>query len=159
MGEVAWQLREAGASARFCTELERAAADISTACAFGGLTAQRASALARGMRRLAARLDALPPGWVAVPRSEPVPDLPPTSAAPDPTQPEQLETRGEVPPSPAPAAPPDPPPGASPDLPPEPPPSSEQRETHPLPPPLRMPVPNLAAIDALDFRERLKLFT
>ncbi len=155
VSELAWQLREAGASARFCAELEKAAADISTACAFGGLTARRASALARAMRNVAARLDALPPGWVVVPRLEPVPVAPPPVPAADPGQPGDEGPRGEVPLSPPPAALPDPIPAAAT---PGPEPSAE-REGRPSHPPLRMPVPSLQAIDALDFRERLKLFT
>jgi hypothetical protein len=156
VSEIAWRFREAGASAALCGELEKAAAEISTACAFTGLTAGRAKRLAEALRAIGQRMEALPPGWrpaspdpltrrVRMPEQ---PAAPPPRAEPQPKRDEApQQTAPEVVLTRAPNAE-----LARPSL-------QGGSIPRPAPAPLRMPVPNLAAIDKLDFRERLKLFT
>jgi hypothetical protein len=159
VSEIAWQLREAGASGRLCGELEKAAADISTACAFGGLTARRAKILADAVGAVVQGLDALPPAWRPVagaaparPHSAETVTVIAASAVPPAEEPSpEPPVRDRAPPAPV------PPPRAQPEAEaarPEPrrPARSATHTTVPS-------VPSLAAIDRLDFRERLKLFT
>ncbi|NNM71894.1 hypothetical protein [Enterovirga aerilata] len=154
VSETAWRLREAGASGELCGELDKAAADIATASAFGGLTAGRVKALAEAVRDIRQRLDALPPTW------KPVPDPPSRRVAHPDSRPGGASSRAakagqargaadhspeaagvSAPPS-APAAPAEP--------------EARRRSTAP---PVRMPVPSLAAFDGMDLKERLRLFT
>ncbi len=160
VSEIAWQLREAGASGRLCSELEKAAANISTACAFGGLTARRAKILADAVHAMAQVLEALPPAWrpiAAVQTAWPGPIAEPTTTelAGGPQSEAGSPELGK-PPGPAPEVP-----ATLADAPPGPetvrldaPKAAESVEI-----PIRMTVPSLAALDKLDFRERLKLFT
>jgi hypothetical protein len=159
VSEIAWQLREAGASGRLCSELEKAAANISTACAFGGLTAQRAKTLAGAVNEMAQVLEALPPAWrpaaaaeaswtkssAETPTAEPAEVWPSEAGFAEPDEPD----RAPAAPDPLPSVPREPA-AARHDAP---------RAADPAESPIPTPVPSLAAIDKLDFRERLKLFT
>lgn len=147
VGETAWRLREAGTNGALCDALEEAAADISTACAFAGATAARAASLARALAAIADALSGSPP------RPDP-------AASADPSRPAEPKARRATAPvvpvagDAAPTAVDRPPaPSADPE------PAGSGAPAEPAPEPRRMPVPSLAAIDALDFRERLKLFT
>jgi hypothetical protein len=157
VSEIAWRLREAGVSPTLCGELETAAADISTACAFTALTARRAGALAKALGEVGRVLESLPPALRPTTRPAPVAPAPaPVAPSPAPRQ----TARPAGPPvqaaaAPAKAAPaPAPAPAHA---------GADSPEVRVAPKPaqssVRMPVPSLAAIEKLDFRERLKLFT
>lgn len=160
VSEIAWQLREAGASGRLCSALEQAAAHISTACAFGGLTARRAKVLAEAVNAILQGLEALPPAW------RPVMDAPPARAAHIDEAPAAIppavsrasETPHERARSDAPRAAPVMPVAAIP-IASEPTRHDARRQPAPSAHAVRAPVPSLQALDRLDFRERLKLFT
>ena len=61
--EVAWTLREAGASHGSCDELDRRATEIYTACSFQDLTAQRTARIVNTLRYLEARITAMMEIW------------------------------------------------------------------------------------------------
>jgi chemotaxis regulatin CheY-phosphate phosphatase CheZ len=61
--EVAWTLREAGASHASCDELDRRATEIYTACSFQDLTAQRTTRIVNTLRYLEARIAAMMGIW------------------------------------------------------------------------------------------------
>jgi hypothetical protein len=154
VNEAAWRLRGWGGPAALCDELERAAAEISTACAFGGLTAARAGLLVDALRTIGERLDALPPAWRPVSSPPPVvaDSVPRGAPTAKPVQepldmPIVPETAAPVPVR-SPKAPRQDPARDGPSAPPR-----AARGT------MSMPVSSLAAIAELDFRERLKLFT
>lgn len=144
VSETAWRLREAGAGGALCNALETAAADISTACAYGGVTSAKAAALAHALAEIAASLSGAPFGPQTL--AEPGEEV--SLAAP---------STGHAPSAPAAAGPPEPNVAHSPERDVEPRPAELVEATGPEP--RRMPIASLAAIDALDFRERLKLFT
>ncbi|HEX8164326.1 MAG TPA: hypothetical protein VF601_00895 [Beijerinckiaceae bacterium] len=81
--EAAWTLREDGADARLCDELDRRATEIYTACSFQDLTAQRTAKIVQTLRYLEGRINAMIDIWgtaaAAVPesprRAHPAPDL------------------------------------------------------------------------------------
>ncbi len=152
VNETAWRLRESGARSLLCDELERAAAQISTACAFTGTIAGRSRLLAEAVKAIGEQVGIRAAAGPAPP-GEATPE-PAIEAAP-PSVRRPLGTRGNAPqaglrsaPRPLPTPAPAPSPGAD-----------TKALTHGLPRPDRMPVPSLAAIETLDFRERLKLFT
>ncbi|MFL5122870.1 MAG: hypothetical protein ACJ8C8_20685, partial [Microvirga sp.] len=79
--EAAWTLREDGANAALCDELDRRATEIYTACSFQDLTAQRIAKIVQTLRYLEGRINAMidiwgsagvPPGANGV---QPPPDL------------------------------------------------------------------------------------
>jgi len=87
--EAAWTLREAGAEAAVCDDLDRRATDIYTACSFQDLTAQRMAKIVQTLRYLEDRINAMIELWGGAspaPDSgfEPVraPDLPLTEETP-----------------------------------------------------------------------------
>jgi chemotaxis regulatin CheY-phosphate phosphatase CheZ len=61
--EAAWTLREHGADANICDELDRHATQIYTACSFQDLTAQRTSRIVHTLRYLEERLVAMIAIW------------------------------------------------------------------------------------------------
>ncbi|AWN39501.1 hypothetical protein [Methylobacterium durans] len=61
--ESAWTLRESGADAAICDELDRRATQIYTACSFQDLTAQRTSRIVHTLRYLEERLIAMIGIW------------------------------------------------------------------------------------------------
>ncbi|MER2267548.1 hypothetical protein [Methylobacterium oxalidis] len=61
--EAAWTLRERGADAAICDELDRRATQIYTACSFQDLTAQRTSRIVHTLRYLEERLIAMIGIW------------------------------------------------------------------------------------------------
>jgi chemotaxis regulatin CheY-phosphate phosphatase CheZ len=61
--EAAWTLREEGASAAMCDELDRRATEIYTACSFQDLTAQRTSRIVETLRYLEGRINAMIEIW------------------------------------------------------------------------------------------------
>jgi chemotaxis regulatin CheY-phosphate phosphatase CheZ len=61
--EAAWTLREHGADANICDELDRRATQIYTACSFQDLTAQRTSRIVHTLRYLEERLVAMIAIW------------------------------------------------------------------------------------------------
>ena len=160
VSEIAWQLREAGSSGQLCGALEQAAAHISTACAFGGLTARRAKVLADAVNSIMHRLETLPAAW------RPVMDARPAQS----THVERASAA--IPAAVLPAA--ETPEGsarahaqratlaisaaASP-IASEPPRQDIRWPSARVPNAVPAPIPSLQALDRLDFRERLKLFT
>jgi hypothetical protein len=160
VSEIAWRLREAGVSPTLCGDLETAAADISTACAFTALTARRAGALAKALGEVGRVLDSLPPALRPTTRPAPAAPTPAPATAPSPTpapalretaRPVRASVQAAAAPARAAAAPA---PAHA---------AAQSPEVRAAPKPaqssVRMPVPSLAAIEKLDFRERLKLFT
>jgi chemotaxis regulatin CheY-phosphate phosphatase CheZ len=85
--EAAWTLREDGANAALCDELDRRATEIYTACSFQDLTAQRIARIVQTLRYLEGRINAMIDIWGAAampeapPPSAPAPDL---ALVPDP---------------------------------------------------------------------------
>lgn len=81
--EAAWTLREDGADAALCDELDRRATEIYTACSFQDLTAQRTAKIVQTLRYLEGRINAMIDIWggaaPAVPETprpaHPSPDL------------------------------------------------------------------------------------
>ncbi|HEX8663279.1 MAG TPA: hypothetical protein VF744_04540 [Beijerinckiaceae bacterium] len=80
--EAAWTLREAGADAPLCDELDRRATEIYTACAFQDITAQRIARIVQTLRYLEGRINAMIDIWGAAPTgpedprpAHPAPDL------------------------------------------------------------------------------------
>jgi hypothetical protein len=61
--EAAWTLREDGANAGLCDELDRRATEIYTACAFQDLTAQRIAKIVHTLRYLEGRINAMIDIW------------------------------------------------------------------------------------------------
>ena len=61
--EAAWTLREDGANAGLCDELDRRATEIYTACAFQDLTAQRIAKIVQTLRYLEGRINAMIDIW------------------------------------------------------------------------------------------------
>lgn len=57
--EAAWTLREGGAEAGLCDELDRRATEIYTACSFQDLTAQRTAKIIQTLRYLERRVEAM----------------------------------------------------------------------------------------------------
>jgi chemotaxis regulatin CheY-phosphate phosphatase CheZ len=84
--EAAWTLREGGADAGLCGELDRRATDIYTACSFQDLTAQRIARIIQVLRYLEGRINAMMDIWGGdeEPSDRPAPAAPQT--APDLTQ-------------------------------------------------------------------------
>jgi hypothetical protein len=149
--ELAVRLREAGAPASLCGELQSCATQASTACAFQGLTARRAQIMVEALRSIEERVRPLagalqgaqptPARQEATPARDAVPQEPhcPLASAAEsrPPEGEQVEITQERSPESS-----------------EGPPRPEQ-----LDPPPRALSPSLAAIERLDFRDRLRLFT
>jgi hypothetical protein len=78
--EAAWTLREDGANAALCDELDRRATEIYTACAFQDITAQRTAKVVQTLRYLEGRINAMIDIWGAAA----VPESPrPAQAPPD----------------------------------------------------------------------------
>jgi chemotaxis regulatin CheY-phosphate phosphatase CheZ len=65
--EAAWTLREDGANAALCDELDRRATEIYTACSFQDLTAQRTSRVVQTLRYLEGRINAMIDIWGGTP--------------------------------------------------------------------------------------------
>jgi chemotaxis regulatin CheY-phosphate phosphatase CheZ len=86
--EAAWTLREEGANATLCDELDRRATEIYTACSFQDLTAQRIVKVVHTLRYLEGRINAMIDIWGGAAPS--VPESPHATRAPDP---EPLPTR------------------------------------------------------------------
>ena len=61
--EAAWTLREDGANAALCDELDRRATEIYTACSFQDLTAQRIAKIVQTLRYLEGRINAMIDIW------------------------------------------------------------------------------------------------
>jgi chemotaxis regulatin CheY-phosphate phosphatase CheZ len=61
--EAAWTLREEGANAGLCDELDRRATEIYTACSFQDLTAQRIAKIVQTLRYLEGRINAMIDIW------------------------------------------------------------------------------------------------
>jgi hypothetical protein len=61
--EIAWTLREQGASDEACDTLNQRAADIYTACSFQDLTAQRTKKVVLTMRSIEGRINGLMDAW------------------------------------------------------------------------------------------------
>ena len=61
--EAAWTLREDGANASLCDELDRRATEIYTACSFQDLTAQRIAKIVQTLRYLEGRINAMIDIW------------------------------------------------------------------------------------------------
>jgi chemotaxis regulatin CheY-phosphate phosphatase CheZ len=61
--EIAWTLREQGASGESCDTLNQRAADIYTACSFQDLTAQRTKKVVLTMRSIEGRINGLMDAW------------------------------------------------------------------------------------------------
>lgn len=61
--EAAWTLREGGADQRLCDDLDRRATAIYTACSFQDLTAQRSRKVIQTLRYLEARINGLIEIW------------------------------------------------------------------------------------------------
>ena len=61
--EAAWTLREDGADAALCDELDRRATEIYTACSFQDLTAQRIAKIVQTLRYLEGRINAMIDIW------------------------------------------------------------------------------------------------
>ena len=152
VSELAWRLRERGASPSLCSELERAAADISTASAFRQVTSSRARALAEAVRAIGAAIAGLPPGWAVVGVAAPLRAEPAGEEAA-----RASDSGGRDRPQPLPA------PAQVLDLAHDPAPGRIEHgrveERAPASEALPMAFASLAALDELDFRERLKLFT
>lgn len=108
--EVAWTLREAGASHASCDELDRRATEIYTACSFQDLTAQRTTRIVNTLRYLEDRIAAMMAIWDGGLEQDDAP--PPKAAAPAPLDLSQsdvdrvIAVEAEVVPVPPPAAPP-----------------------------------------------------
>jgi hypothetical protein len=79
--EVAWTLREAGASHASCDELDRRATEIYTACSFQDLTAQRTTRIVNTLRYLETRIVAMMEIWGG---EDAAPPAPPEAAGPAP---------------------------------------------------------------------------
>lgn len=154
--ELAWELRETGASPEVCDELDRAAARICTACAFQELMAERIGAAIEALRVVDNGLTTLANGTAApvddaksLAETEELaaPCSAPTATAIEPSSPELLPDGGSstaepVGPSLAPEAP------------------SPVNPRYPEPAePRTVSLDKLLAIDRLDFRERVRLFT
>lgn len=63
--EMAWTLRESGASTSICDILDQRSADIYTACSFQDLTAQRTKKVVRTLRSIEGRINGLVDAWNA----------------------------------------------------------------------------------------------
>ena len=61
--EAAWTLREQGADAALCDELDRRATEIYTSCSFQDLTAQQMGKIVQTLRYLEGRIDAMIEIW------------------------------------------------------------------------------------------------
>jgi hypothetical protein len=85
--ESAWTLREEGANAALCDDLDRRATDIYTACSFQDLTAQRIAKIVQTLRDLEGRINAMIAIWdgteAPFPADEAGSDSVPRSDAPD----------------------------------------------------------------------------
>jgi chemotaxis regulatin CheY-phosphate phosphatase CheZ len=79
--EAAWTLREDGANATLCDELDRRATEIYTACSFQDLTAQRIAKIVQTLRYLEGRINAMIDIWGAA--APAVPESSPAWPAPD----------------------------------------------------------------------------
>jgi chemotaxis regulatin CheY-phosphate phosphatase CheZ len=86
--ESAWTLREEGANADLCDELDRRATEIYTACSFQNITAQRIAKVIQTLRYLEARINAMIAVWD---RAEGA--LAPAAEEPKPSHPQAPEPR------------------------------------------------------------------